>query len=198
MAPQPQSNPSQAVALATGPTTRGLWRVALMVAPQVAALALLILTEVDAISRAAFLLGWIVLSLSCVALIRRPALAGGLALATLAVLILLSRLKYDVMQMTVNFVDVMMINRASVDYLFTIFPDLWRPVGLAVLAAAPLAYMLWRFDPFRIRRLHAAAGAGVAMVALVALSLMWPHDPWEGFFEIRQSITAKALSQVGG
>jgi hypothetical protein len=182
MAPQPQLNPSEAVALATGTTAHGLWRVALVVAPQVAALALLILTEVDTVSRAAFLLSWIALSLTCVALIRRPALSGGLALAMLAVLILLSRLKYDVVQMTVNFVDVMMINRAAVDYLFTIFPDLWRPVGLAVLVAAPLAYVLWRFDPFRIRRVYAAAGAGAAMVALIALSLAWPYDPWEGFF----------------
>ena len=47
----------------------------------------------------------------------------------LTVLILLSRLKYDVVQMTVNFIDVMMIDRASAAYLFTIFPTLWRPVG---------------------------------------------------------------------
>jgi hypothetical protein len=181
MAP-PLSNSPQAVALATGPTVRGLWRVALVLAPQLAALAILVATEVDTISRAAFLLSWIALNLFLIALTRRPAIAGGVALAMLTVLILLSRLKYDVVQMTVSFVDVMMIDRASAAYLFTIFPNLWQPVALAVLITAPLGYALWRFDPFRARRLHAVAGSAAATVALIALSLIWPYDPWEGFF----------------
>ncbi len=142
----------------------------------------LILTEVDTISRTAFLLSWMALNLALIALTRRPAISGALALGMLTVLILLSRLKYDVVQMTVNFIDVMMIDRASAAYLFTIFPTLWQPVALALLVGAPLAYALWRFDPFRIRRLYAAAGSAAAMVLLVALSLIWPHDPWEGFF----------------
>jgi hypothetical protein len=182
MAPQPLSNSPQAVALATGPTSAGLWRVALAAAPQLAALAILLVTEVDTISRAAFLLSWIAVNLFLVALTRRPAIAGGLSLAMLIVLILLSRLKYDVVLMTVNFVDVMMIDRASAAYLFTIFPSLWLQAALAALVAAPLAWLLWRFDPFRIRRLYAAAGGVAALAALVALSLMWPYDPWEGFF----------------
>jgi hypothetical protein len=156
--------------------------VTLVLAPQLATLALLVLTEVDTISRAAFLLSWAVLNLLLIVLTRRPAISGAIALAMLAVLILLSRLKHDVLQMTVNFIDVMMIDRASATYLFTIFPKLWQPVALALLIAAPVGYALWRFDPFRVRRLYAAAGSSVAMVGLVVLSLMWPHDPWEGFF----------------
>lgn len=182
MASQPTSNPSQAVALAAGPANAGLWRVALVAAPQVFALLVLVLTEVDTIARAAFLLGWVALNLVLIALTRRPAISGAVALAMLVVLILLSRLKYDVLQMTVNFIDVMMIDRASASYLFTIFPDLWQPIGLALLVAVPLAFALWRFDPFRIHRRHAAAGSMVASATLVALSLIWPYDPWEGFF----------------
>jgi hypothetical protein len=182
MAPSPQLNTSQAVAIATGPVGAGLWRVALVVAPQLVAFAVLVVTEMDTISRAAFLLSWIALNLFLIVLTRRPAISGGIALAMLTVLILLSRLKYDVVQMTVSFVDVMMIDRASAAYLFTIFPNLWKPVGFAVLVVAPLGYVLWRFDPFRIRRLAAAAGSAAAVAALVALSLIWPYDPWEGFF----------------
>ena len=109
MASPSPSNSSQAVAIATGPISAGLWRVALVLAPQVAAFCLLVLTEVDTISRAAFLLSWAALNLLLIAMTRRPAISGAAALAMLAVLILLSRLKYDVVQMTVNFVDVMMI-----------------------------------------------------------------------------------------
>jgi len=39
------------------------------------------------------------------------------------VLVLLSRLKHDVAQMTVNFVDLMVIDRDSAAFLFTIFPQ---------------------------------------------------------------------------
>ncbi len=168
--------------MATGPAGVGLWRVVLVAMPHLAALLVLLLTEADMVSRVAFVFGWIALNLFLVALTRRPAISGGVALAMLTVLILLSRLKYDVVQTTVNFIDVMMIDRASAAYLFTIFPQLWRPVGLALLAAAPLAYLLWRFDPFRIRRRRAALGGAAAMTGLIALSLIWPHDPWEGYF----------------
>jgi len=182
MAPSPTSNSSQAVALATGPVNVGLWRVALVAAPQLAALGLLIVTEIDPISRVAFLLSWMALNLLLVALTRRPAISGALALSLLTVLILLSRLKYDVVQMTVNFVDVMMIDRASIAYLFTIFPKLWQPVAVVALVAAIAGYILWRFDPLRIRRLHAAAASVVSIVALAALSFVWPQDAWEGYF----------------
>jgi hypothetical protein len=182
MAPSPLSNSPQAVAIATRPADAGRWRMALVAAPQLAALLVLALTEVDTISRVAFLLSWIAINLFLVALTRRPAISGGIALAMLTVLMLLSRLKYDVVQMTVNFVDVMMIDRASAAYLFTIFPHLWRPVALAFAAAVPLAWLLWRFDPFRIRRRFALGGSAAAFAALVALALTWPHDPWEGYF----------------
>jgi Sulfatase len=160
----------------------GLWRVALVAIPQLIALLVLLLTEVDTISRIAFLLSWMAINLLLIAITRRPAISGALALGMLTILILLSRLKYDVLQMTVNFIDVMMIDRASAAYLFTIFPKLWQPVSLVLLIAVPLGYVLWRFDPFRVCRLRAAAASAAAMTGLVALSLIWPHDPWEGWF----------------
>jgi hypothetical protein len=181
MEPQPLSSPPQAIAVAVPPAAGASWRAALALAPQFVALAILIVTEPDTISRVAFLLSWVAANLFLIALTRRPAISGGIALAMLTVLILLSRLKWDVVSMTVNFVDVMMIDRASAAYLFTIFPDLWRPVAIAAVVALSLSYLLWRFDPFRIRRRHAAAGGTLATAGLVALSLTWPFDPWEGF-----------------
>lgn len=182
MAPQPLSSPQQAIAVATGQPTGVLWRGAFVLAPQFAALAILFWSEVDAVSRAAFLFSWIGANLFLIALTRRPAISGAIALSMLVLLILLSRLKYDVTQMTVNFVDVMMIDRASFAYLFTIFPNLWRPVALVVPVAAALAYAFWRFDPYRIRRRLAATGSVPALALLVGLSAVWPQDAWEGYF----------------
>jgi hypothetical protein len=53
------------------------------------------------------LLSWGILNFFWLALLRRPALSGALSLTLVVVLILLSRLKHDIVQMTANFVDLM-------------------------------------------------------------------------------------------
>ena len=84
-------------------------------------------------SRIGFLLSWGILNFFFIALLRRPALSGALSLTLVVVLVLLSRLKHDVVQMTANFVDLMVIDRDTAAFLFTIFPNLrW-----SVIAAAP-------------------------------------------------------------
>ena len=64
-------------------------------------------TEADFGSRVGFLLSWGILNFFWIALLRRPALSGALSLTLVVVLILLSRLKHDIVQMTANFVDLM-------------------------------------------------------------------------------------------
>ena len=120
-------------------------------------------TETDFGSRVGFLLAWGILNFLWIALLRRPALSGALSLTLVVILVLLSRLKHDVVQMTANFVDLMVIDRDTAAFLFTIFPNLrWSVIG-AALVTLPLMYALWWLDPFRIRRLPAAAGgAGVS------------------------------------
>ena len=86
-------------------------------------------TETDFGSRAGFLLSWGILNFFWITLLRRPALSGALSLTLVVVLILLSRLKHDVAQMTANFVDLMVIDRDTAAFLFTIFPHLrWSVV----------------------------------------------------------------------
>ena len=68
-------------------------------------------TESDFDSRACFLLSWGILNFFFIALLRRPALSGALSLTLVVVLILLSRLKHDIAQMTADFVDLMVIDR---------------------------------------------------------------------------------------
>ena len=76
------------------------------------------------------MLSWGILNFLFIALLRRPALSGALSLTLVVVLVLLSRLKHDVVQMTANFVDLMVIDRDTAAFLFTIFPNLrWSVIG---------------------------------------------------------------------
>ena len=116
-------------------------------------------TETDFGARVGFLLAWGILNFLWIALLRRPALSGALSLTLIVILVLLSRLKHDIVQMTANFVDLMVIDRDTAAFLFTIFPNLrWSVIG-AAFVTLPLMYALWWLDPFRIRRLPAAAAA---------------------------------------
>ncbi len=99
------------------------------------------------------------------------------------VLVLLSRLKHDVVQMTANFVDLMVIDRDTAAFLFTIFPNLRWSVISAGLVTIPLMYALWWLDPFRIRRLPAAAIGLGCLAALAGFSLTWPDEAWRGYYD---------------
>jgi hypothetical protein len=182
MAPAPIPGPSANVA-AAGLASVGLWRLLAVSAPHLAALAIMLQTETDLASRVGFLLAWGILNSFWITLLRRPALSGALSLTLLVVLILLSRLKHDIVQMTVNFVDVMMIDRDTAAFLFTIFPNLrWSVIG-AGFVVVPLVYALWRVDPFRIRRLPALACKLACLAALVGCSITWPDEAWRGYYD---------------
>ena len=117
---------------ARGVASIGIWRLLAVAAPHLAALVMMLQTETDFGSRLGFLLSWGILNFFWIALLRRPALSGALSLTLVVVLVLLSRLKHDVVQMTANFVDLMVIDRDTAAFLFTIFPNLrWSVVGAA-------------------------------------------------------------------
>src|SRR6202048_2681071 len=152
-------------------------------APHPAALAVMLQTEADFGSRVGFLLSWGILNCFWLALLRRPALSGALSLTLVVVLILLSRLKHDIVQMTANFVDLMVIDRDTAAFLFTIFPNLrWSVIG-AAFVIIPLMYALWWLDPFRIRRLPALAGKLACLAALVGYALYHPDEAWRGYYD---------------
>jgi hypothetical protein len=181
MAPAPNPGPSTAVA--AGIASVGIWRLLAVAAPHLAALAVMFQTETDFSSRAGFLLSWGILNFFWIALLRRPALSGALSLTLVVVLILLSRLKHDIVQMTANFVDLMVIDRDTAAFLFTIFPNLrWSVIG-AALVTVPLMYALWWLDPFRIRRLPAVACQLACLAALVGYSFAWPDEAWRGYYD---------------
>jgi hypothetical protein len=177
-------NPGPSAAVAAGSlASAGIWRLLAVAAPHLAALAVMFQTETDFGSRICFLLSWGILNCFWIALLRRPALSGALSLTLVVVLILLSRLKHDIVQMTANFVDLMVIDRDTAAFLFTIFPHLrWSVMGAALLVL-PLMYALWWLDPFRIRRLPAVACALACLAALVGYAFAWPDEAWRGYYD---------------
>ena len=183
MASAPNPGPSAATAVLASVAAIGIWRLLAVAAPHLAALALMYETETDFGSRLSFALSWGILNFFWITLVRRPALSGALSLTLVVVLVLLSRLKHDVVQMTVNSIDLMMIDRDSVAFLFTIFPNLRWSVILAGLVTLPLMYALWWLDPFRIRRLPALACKLACLAALVGYSLIHPDEAWRGYYD---------------
>src|SRR3954463_6542805 len=182
MAPAPNPGPSADVA-AVGLASVGIWRLLAVSAPHLAAIALMLRTETDFGSRTGFLLSWGILNFFFIMLLRRPALSGALSLTLVVTLVLLSRLKHDIVQMTANFVDLMVIDRDTAAFLFTIFPNLrWSAMAAAVVVL-PLMYALWWLDPFRIRRLPALASMLACLAALVGCALTWPDEAWRGYYD---------------
>jgi len=183
MASAPNPGPSATTAVLASVAALGIWRLLAVAAPHLAALALMYETETDFGSRLSFALAWGILNFFWITLLRRPALSGALSLTMVVVLVLLSRLKHDVVQMTVNFIDLMMIDRDTVAFLFTIFPNLrWSVIG-AGFVTLPLMYALWWLDPFRIRRLPALASMLACLAGLVFYSVYHPDEAWRGYYD---------------
>jgi hypothetical protein len=147
----------------------------------IAALIVMAATETDRVAIAVFLLSWGLLNFFWLALVRRPAVAALLSLELIVALTLLSRFKFDKLWMTVDFVDVMIIDRDTSAFLLTVFPALRGWLVLIAAATATLLIAAWRFDPNRVRVRSSLVGGASCMTALVVLSLSFPTDLQEDF-----------------
>ena len=159
------------------------WRAALTGVLHVAALGVMAWSESTAVGKAAFLLAWGLVNCFWLAALRRPAAAAALSLTMAVVLVLLSRFKHDVLFMTVNFVDVMIIDNDTLGFLLAVFPGLKSMVTVAVVLAVPLFVLLWWLDPLRVRFRTAALGGFTCLAMLTALSFAVPHDREEEFWD---------------
>src|SRR5262249_58162852 len=101
-----------------------------------AALGRMLWSEVAIVPELVFLLTFGLVNFFWLALLRRPAVSAAVTLLLVVVLILLSRLKYDMIWMTANFLDVWIINADTVKFLLSIKPDLLGQVLLG--SALPL------------------------------------------------------------
>jgi hypothetical protein len=160
----------------------GFRRPALALLPHLIAIVLMVATESTVTAMTAFGLAWGILNFFWLALTRRPLLAGTLSLVMMTVLVLLSQLKYHVLMMTANFVDLMIVDTDTISFLFTIFPALRWIVALSVIVLVPLVIFAWRLDPFRVRRLTALALAFACLGWLTILEMQFPMQPFEAFY----------------
>jgi len=160
-----------------------LWglRVALIAGVHLVAVYLLASVEYGPFAMTLALLTWALLNFLALIMLRRPGVSAVLSLALIAALIALSQFKYGIMQLTLTFLDFLIIDRDTISFLHSIFPQLKTQSFVLAAVAVPVMWLIWRTDPFRIRRAVSAAGA-VACIALIAgLSIVHPEQPWEPF-----------------
>jgi hypothetical protein len=150
----------------------------------VAALTILLQTEEELVPRLAFLLTWGFLNFTFLLVLRRPTIAASLSLILIVVLILLSRFKQDVLIMTANFVDLLLIDSSTISFLLTVFPYLRWMVAGAAAVIVPVLALFWWIDVLRVRWWISASGAAACLGALTTLSFAVPMDRETAFYSI--------------
>jgi hypothetical protein len=112
------------------------------------AVVLMVITEVRPVSAAVSLLVWIMFNCLWLTLLRRPTVAALISLEILIALTLLSRFKFDKLWMTIDFVDVMIVDRDTTAFPLETCPGLRWWILLA--ATAVVIVIAWRLDRYRV------------------------------------------------
>src|SRR5262245_45710536 len=170
------------LALAEGVARRDALALSVVALLHITALIIMVATEVDLVAKVAFLLTWTLINFVCLALVRRPIASGLISLSFIVALILLSQFKHEKLWMTVDFVDLMIIDRDTSAFLLAVIPGLRAQLAFAGFILAMLLAMAWRLDPLRIRLRVSALGGTFCLATLTALSLLFPTDLYEDFF----------------
>ncbi|HEY4774845.1 MAG TPA: sulfatase-like hydrolase/transferase [Xanthobacteraceae bacterium] len=154
---------------------------ALLAAVHLGALALIYATEYTFFGVALSLLAWGFLNFVWLLLVRRPGLAAAISLVVLVAVVALSRFKFDILWITASFLDILIIDADTVAFLLAIFPQVRHGLLAVAVLAVPLAVLIWRLDPFRVRAGRASFGGTACFAGLVALATAVPEQPWEPF-----------------
>src|SRR5258705_692923 len=123
-------------------TPRRMLPMALVGAVHLAALSLMLWSEMGFVPKLIFCLTWGVLNFFWLALLRRPVISAAFSLAMIVILILVSRLKYDIIWMTANFLDLMIINSDTISFLLAAELELYRQVLITHAMLVPLLSLL--------------------------------------------------------
>jgi len=156
------------------------WRLALgaiiLAVIQLLALLILLGSEEEPIERVASLLFWGFLNFLWMVALRRPTPAAALSLSMIVALVLLSQFKHDALNLTVTFMDIMIVDPDTIAFLWKTFPNIG--VQLAAIGSIGLAgaILVWLIDPFQIRRRSALLGALLCFALLAGLSFAVPLD----------------------
>jgi len=156
-------------------------RIALIGAIHVTALAVLVRTEYGPFATAMAITAWILLNCLWLFVLRSPGVSAALSLTLVAILISLSQFKFEILQLALTFLDFLLIDSGTFAFLLSLFPRLKAHLIAFAIAAIPAIWLIWKLDPFRIRRTVAAAGAAVCMVLIAAFAAAVPEQPWEPF-----------------
>ncbi|WP_324421997.1 sulfatase-like hydrolase/transferase [Bradyrhizobium sp.] len=153
----------------------------LVVSVHLAGLALLLSTEYGPFAITLSILAWIFVNCFLLVALRRPVVCAALALGLIAILIELSRFKFGILQLSLTFLDFLIIDRDTFSFLLSVFPRLQMQLMIAGLIAVPLLVALWRFDPFRVRRSFSLTGLAGATALISLMAVVSPEQPWEPF-----------------
>jgi hypothetical protein len=175
------------------------WRQAIgigcVAALHLAALYALLSTEYGPFAITLSLLAWLFANCLVLILLPRPGIAAAIALMITVVLILCSRFKFDILQLSLTFLDFLIIDRDTFSFLLSVFPRLKMPLLLTALAVVPVLWVIWRTDPFRVSRKTSLALLAFCAVSISAMALAKPEQPWEPFQGINH-ISSLARSGV--
>jgi hypothetical protein len=100
----------------------------------------------------------------------------------IGILIVLSQFKHSVLMMTATFVDVMVIDFATFLFFIRVNTGLVLKLAVAVALTIPVWVLLWRLEPFRVRRTRALLGLLLCLALLGGLSLVVPTDREDEFY----------------
>lgn len=128
-----------------------------------------------------FVAAWTILNGVGLFVLRRPAIGAALSLALVLLLVTLSRFKFEIMYMTVDFLDLMIVDVDTTTFLFGIFPLLKWAAAFGALALAAICIVLWRIDPFRVPRRRALLAGIAGLLSLIGLTAIAPGNWWEVF-----------------
>lgn len=153
----------------------------LVAALHIAALAVMVATEAGPVEQATFLLVWLLVNSFWLVLLRRPVCSAFLSLVVIASLIELSRFKHSKLWMTVDFVDLLIVDKDTVAFLLMAFPPLRGQIAFGAVLAALILAVLWKVDCLRLRRWAALGGCLISAGAIVALAQSYRTNLDEDF-----------------
>ena len=153
----------------------------MVVTLHLAALAVLLFWEYGAFRITLALLAWVFVNCLLLLVLRRPGVSAALALSLTVLLIALSRFKWDILQLSLTFLDFLIIDRDTFSFLLSVVPRLRTQLIVAGILAIPLLWVIWRVDPFRAGRRLSLAILAATTVLMSVMSVAVPEQPWEPF-----------------
>lgn len=162
------------------PRSRNI-RLAIILFLHALALVAMARTEVGPLAFALYLLTWGLLNFFWLAVLRRPAMAALISLALIETIIQLSHFKFEITWMTITFLDVLIVDTDTFKFLLAVSPALRAGIVAGAILAVPLLVLVWRGDPFRLRRRVCTVGAAGCMTVIAMLSIAVPEQPSDPF-----------------